>query len=166
MSSCVASCCTCSPRAFRSYPLLRPPRQPLPLHATAPVLRSTQHSSIADQTRNLHHPGIASSLALPQVRRTDGGHRTTYRRSTPTPFSATVGYYCRMKLLAYNSKTLHGSPRSAPVRLAPESIPTSRSLPHHLRPSTLTSTHSQSPPPLPCPPLSTSTPLLLPIQSP
>jgi hypothetical protein len=34
-----------------------------------------------------------------------------------------------MKLLAHNSQTLHGSPRSAPVRPAPDPIPTSRPLP-------------------------------------
>ena len=73
---------------------------------------------IADQTRNLSHAGIGPSLALPPVWRTHGGHRTTYRCSTPTPFSTSVGHYCRMKRLTHNSKTLHGSPRSTPVRPA------------------------------------------------
>ena len=58
---------------------------------------------------------FAPSLALPQVWRTDGGHRTTYRSSNPTPFSTTVAHNCNMKPLPHNSKTLHGSPRSAPV---------------------------------------------------
>jgi hypothetical protein len=48
-----------------------------------------------------------------------------------------------MKELAHNSKTLHGSPRSAPDRLAPDPIPTSRPFSHRLRPST--------PPPTPSP---------------
>src|SRR5213078_2261905 len=70
--------------------------------------------TVSSQTsaRNFHRSGIATSLALPQVWRTDGAHRTTYRCSTPTPFSTTAGHYCRMKPLTHNSKTLHGSPRS------------------------------------------------------
>jgi len=102
---------------------------------TAAVLRSTGHSSDADRTGNLHSR-IGPSLALPQVWRTHGGHRTTYRCSNPTPFSTSVGHNCGMKLLAHNSKTLHGSPRSAPVRPAPDPIPTSRPFSHRLRPST------------------------------
>jgi len=43
--------------------------------------RSTGPRSIADRTRNLPCPGIEPSLALPQVWRTDGGHRTSHRCS-------------------------------------------------------------------------------------
>jgi site-specific recombinase XerD len=82
------------------------------------------------------------SLAVPQVWRTDGGHRTPYRCSNPTPFSTTVGHYCGMKLLSHNSQTLHGSPRSARVRPAPHPIPTSRPRSHRFRPSILAPTHS------------------------
>src|SRR5713101_3480452 len=81
------------------------------------MLRSTGHSSIADRTRNLPRPEIGPSLALPQVWRPHGSHRTTYRCSNPTPFSTSVAHHCGMKQLAHNSKTLHGSPRSAPVPL-------------------------------------------------
>ena len=63
--------------------------------ASAAMLRSTGHSSITDRTGNLHHPGIGPALALPQVWRTDGGHRTTYCCSTPTPFSTNVGSLLR-----------------------------------------------------------------------
>ena len=73
----------------------------------------TVPSQIEPETSN--HPGIGPSLALPQVWRTHGGHRTTYRCSNPTPFSTSVGHNCGMKLLAHNSKTLHGSPRSAHI---------------------------------------------------
>jgi hypothetical protein len=93
----------------------------VPLYAA--VLRSTGHSSIADRTRNLLHSGIGPSLALPEVWRTDGGHRTTHRCSTPTPFSTPVAHNCGMKRLAHNSQTLDASPRSAPVRLAPDPNP-------------------------------------------
>ena len=106
------------------------------------MLRSTRHSSIADRTRDLHHPRIGPSLALPKLWRTDGGHRTTYRCSNPTPFSTTVAPYCRMKLLYHNSQTLHGSPRSAPVRPAPDRIPTSRPVSHRFPPSILLPTLS------------------------
>jgi hypothetical protein len=41
-----------------------------------------------------------------------------------------------MKLLAHNSKTLHGSPRSAPVRPSPDLIPNSRPFSHRPQPST------------------------------
>jgi hypothetical protein len=67
----------------------------------------------------------------------DGGHRTTYRCSNPTPFSTTVGHNCDMKLLLHNSNPLHGSPRSAHVRPAPDLIPTSRPLSHRFPPSIL-----------------------------
>ena len=128
-------------------PLLQPSPgscQPPTLHPTAAVLRSTGHSSFADGTRN-HRPGIRPALALPQVWWTDGGHRTTYRCSNPTPFSTTVGHYCGMKLLLHNSKTLHGSPRFALVRSAPDPIPTSRPLFHRFRPSILVPTPSPTP---------------------
>jgi hypothetical protein len=109
------------------------------------MLRSTGHSSIPDRTGNFHHPGIGPALALPQVWRSDGGHRTTYGCSTPTPFSTTVGHYCGMKRLAHNSKPSHGSPRPVPVRPAPDPIPTSRSPSHRFRISILASTPSQAP---------------------
>jgi hypothetical protein len=56
----------------------------------------------------------------------------------------TSGHNCGMKLLAHNSKTPHGSPRSAPVRPAPDPIPTSRPLSHRLRLSTPAPTPSQT----------------------
>ena len=68
--------------------------------------------------------------------------RTTYRCSNPTPFSTSVGHNCGMKRLAHNSKTLHGSPRSAPVRPAPDLIPTSRPVSHRFPPSILLPTLS------------------------
>jgi hypothetical protein len=103
--------------------------QPPPLHPTAAVLRSPGYISCAEGTRN-HRPGIRPALALPQLWWTDGGHRTTYRSSNPTPFSTTVAHNCDMKPLLHHSKTLHGSPRSAPVCPAPDLIPTSRPLFH------------------------------------
>jgi len=62
---------------------------------------------------------IGLSLALPRVWRTNGGRRTTYCCANPTPFSTSVGHNSGMKRPAHNSKTPHGSPRSAPVRPAP-----------------------------------------------
>src|SRR6202162_5527894 len=140
MSSCAASSCICS-QGLRSYPSLRFPGQPPTLHPTAAVLRCTGYGSFADGTRN-PRPGIAPSLALPQVWRTDGGHRTTYRSSNPTPFSTTVAHNCDMKPLLHNSKTLHGSPRSATVRPAPDLIPTSRPVSRRFPPSILLPTLS------------------------
>jgi hypothetical protein len=110
------------------------------------MLRSTRHSLIADRSRNLSRPGIRPSLALPQVWRTDGGHRTTYCCSTPTPFSTNVGHYCGMKRLAHNSKPPHGSPRSAPVRPTPDTIPTPRPLSHFFR-HRFSLPHARGPPP-------------------
>ena len=81
----------------------------------------------------------------PQVRRTDGGHRTTHRCSTPTPFSTTVGHYYRMKRLAHNSKPPHGSPRRVPVRPAPDPIPASQSLSHRFRISIVAPIASRAP---------------------
>jgi hypothetical protein len=118
------------PQGLRPHPPLRLPRQPLALHAAAAVLRSTQHRSIAERATNFHRQGIATSLALPQVWWADGGHRTTYGGSTPTPFSADLAHDCGLKRLTHNSKIPHGSPRSAPVRLAPNPTPTSRPLSH------------------------------------
>ena len=66
---------------------------------------------------------------LSRRRETENLCRTTYRCSTPTPFSTTVAHDCSMKRLAHNSKSLHGSPRSARVRPAPDPIPTSRLYP-------------------------------------
>ena len=108
------------------------------------LLRSTGHSSNADRTtisstRNRILFGAAPSVADPWR------SRTTYRCSNPTPFSTTVGHYCSMKRLAHNSKTLHGSPRSAPVRPAPDPIPTSRPLSHRFRPSIPAPTPSRAP---------------------
>jgi len=103
----------------------------------------TVPSQIEPET--LSHPGIRPALALPQVRRTHGGHRTTYRCSTPPPFSTSVGHYCSMKRLAHNSKPPHGSPRSVPVRLAPDTISTSCSLSHRFRIAILASIPSQAP---------------------
>src|SRR5438094_576708 len=76
------------------------------------MLRSTGHSSSADRTRNLPRPEIGPSLALPQVWRTHGGHRTTYRCSNPTPFSTLVAHYCGMKQFATTRKlcTAHRAP--------------------------------------------------------
>src|SRR5439155_24924140 len=133
-----------TPQGLRSYPPLRLPRQSTAIHSAATLHGSTQHSFIPDQTGNFHRSGIATSLALPQVWRTDGGHRTTYCCSTPTPFSTTFAHYCGMKLLAHNSKTPHGSPRSAPVRPTPDKIPASRPLSPHLRPSILAPTHPRT----------------------
>jgi hypothetical protein len=132
-----------APQGLRSYPSLRLSGQLPTLHPTAAVLRCPGYGSCTDGTRN-HRPGIAPSLALPQVWRTDGGHRTTYRCSNPTPFSTTVAQYCRMKLLYHNSQTLHGSPRSAPVRPTPDPIATSRPLSRRLRPSTPAPTRSRT----------------------
>ena len=110
----------------------------------AAVLRCTGHRSNADRTGNLPSR-IGPSLALPQLWRTHGGHRTTYRCSNPTPFSTSVGHNSGMKRLAHNSKTLHGSPRSAPVRPAPNPIPTSGPLSHRFQPSILAPTPSPAP---------------------
>ena len=108
---------------------------------TAAVLHCPGYGSCAEGTRN-HHPGIRPALALPQVWWTDGAHRTTYRCSNPTPFSTTVAHNCAMKPLLHNSKTLHGSPRPAPVRPAPDLIPTSRPVSHRFPPSILLPTLS------------------------
>ena len=91
-----------------------------------PLCFAALGTSPCKTNRKPRHSEIAPSLALPQVWRTDGGRRTTYRRSNPTPFSTSVGHDCGMKPLAHNSQTLHGSPRSAPVRPAPDLIPSSR----------------------------------------
>jgi hypothetical protein len=114
------------------------------------MLRRTGHLPITDRTGNLCPPGIASTLALPQVWRTNAGHRTTHCCSTPTPFSTTLGHYCGMKQLAHNSKPPHASPRTVLVRPAPGSIPTSRSRSHRFRISILAPIPSRAPPPLPC----------------
>src|SRR5205807_10272397 len=100
-----------------------------------------EYGSCADGTRK-HRPGIRPALALSQVWWTDGGHRTTYRSSNPTPFSTTAAHNSDMKPLLHNSKTLHGSPRSAPVRPAPDLIPTSPPLSHRFPPSILLPTPS------------------------
>jgi hypothetical protein len=129
------------PQGLRSYPSLRLPGQPPTLHPTPAVLRCPGYGSCTEGTRN-HRPGITPSLALPQVWRTDGGHRTTYPSSNPTPFSTSVAHHCGMKLLLHNSQTLHGSPRSAPVRPAPDRIPTSPPVSHRFPPSILLPTLS------------------------
>ncbi|GEM_PF-1380967 len=131
-------------QGLRSYPPLRLPRQLPTRYTTAAMLRSTGRSSSADRTGNLH-PGIGPSLALSRVWWTHGGHRTTYRCSNPTTFSTTVGHYCGMKQLSHNSKTPHGSPRSARVCPAPDSIPTSHPLSHRFQPSILAPTPLRAP---------------------
>ena len=90
------------------------------------------------------------TLALPQVWRTHGGHRTTYRSSNPTPFSTSVAHNSGMKRLAHNSKTLHGSPRSAPVRPAPDLILTFAPYPTVFHHRFSFPRSQQAPPPLPC----------------
>src|SRR5207244_13215936 len=68
--------------------------------------------------------------------------RTTYRRSTPTPRSTSVAHNCALNPLLHTPKTLHGSPRSAPVRPAPDLIPPSRPVSHRFPPSILLPTLS------------------------
>jgi hypothetical protein len=62
-----------------------------------------------------------------------------------------------MKRLAHNSKTLHGSPRSARLRPAPNPNPASRPRSHRFPPSILTPHARALPPPLLCRLPSTST---------
>ncbi len=112
---------------------------------------ASQHSAqFHRRSHRNRRPGIGPALALSQVWRTHGGHRTTYRRSNPTPFSTSIGHHCSMKRLSHNSKTSHGSPRSAPVRLAPDPISTSRPLSHRLPISTPAFNPRRPSPPLPC----------------
>jgi putative transposase/transposase-like zinc-binding protein len=67
--------------------------------------------------------------------------------------------YCGMKLLSHNSQTLHGSPRSARVRLAPDPI-LLRALCHTVFDHRFSLPHSRAlPSPLPCPLPPTPTPL-------
>jgi hypothetical protein len=107
---------------------------------------------------------IRPSLALPQVWRTNGGHRTTYCCSNPTPFSTTFGEYCRMKRLYHNSKTLHGSP-APPASALPLTRSLLRALFHAVSDHRFLPPHARgSPPPLPCRLPPTSTPLLCSIQ--
>jgi hypothetical protein len=87
-------------------------------HNTSTLVRTAWVGSTFGSTR----PNSSQRRSL---WRTNGGHRTPYRGSNPTPFSSTVGHYCDMKRITHNSKTLHGSPRSAPVRPASDPIPTS-----------------------------------------
>src|SRR6266571_1355316 len=111
MSFCGVFCSTCFPRvSSASATSASSPTEggPRCCHYASPLSTPLYRKTKRKRRLLLHAP----TVALSQVRRTDGRRRTIYSRTTPTPFSTAPGHG-RMKSLAHIP---HG--RRAAERLA------------------------------------------------
>src|ERR1700752_1236697 len=143
MSSCAASYCICSPRAsFVSVTSASLPTADAPRYCRyawqhwAQFLRRSNQKPPPLSNRNLF--GVAPSVA------------DRWRSSNDLPLlksNFVLHHPCSLlqhETACPNSKTLHGSPRSAPVRPAPDPIPTSPSPSPPFSPSILAPTRSRT----------------------
>ena len=147
MSSCTASCCICSPKASSasatsaSLPTGNAPRY---CHYAAQHLAQSHRRSNQKlpPLRNRTLFGVAPSVV---GRWWSSNDLLRLRSNSVHPLRSGLPHETAVN----NSKTLHGSPRSAHVRPATDRIPTWRPLSHCFRPSILVATPRGPPPPLP-----------------
>jgi hypothetical protein len=109
MSSCVASCCICFPRASSAFAtLVSLPTAGAPLSSRSVFNYSEQYSHRRPNQKPLSCPGTEPTLALSQMWRPHGGHRETYRCPDPTPFSP-LSHRSRRMIRKFRSPLLGAS---------------------------------------------------------
>src|SRR6266571_1805323 len=133
MSFCGVFCSTCFPRvSSASATSASSPTEggPRCCHYASPLSTPLYRKTKRKRRLLLHAP----TVALSQVRRTDGRRRTIYSRTTPTPFSTAPGHG-RMKSLAHIPHGRRAAERLAEVCLCYTQTSSSFPRPASLRPS-------------------------------
>src|SRR5512147_1107078 len=142
MSSCVASCCTCSPRASSASAT----SASSPIGGALPSYRfASKHSTQFHRRPNQKHPLLRNRAlfgAVPSV-----GDPWWSSNHLPLPNSNSVLHRCWSRLLHESARrqpeSLRGSPRSVLVCLVTAPITSSRGFPFDAQPRFL------APPPVP-----------------